>query len=185
MREERGVTSDESVTVGRVYQINRSRGGVPKLPVSEARVSVDGLEGDWHNDTRSHGGPQRALCLYTLEQIERLAREGHPIYPGAAGENVTLVGVPLERLTPGVRLALGAEVIARITGFTSPCKTIAAVFNDGDFTRISQKTHPGESRVYALVERPGVVRAGDTVTILDAIDAAEMQAASATSDQQR
>ncbi|MDE3230275.1 MAG: MOSC domain-containing protein [Chloroflexota bacterium] len=151
---------------GRIVQINISRGGVPKLPVMEARVGELGLAGDLHDDIASHGGPTRALCLYTIEEIERLQAEGHPIFPGAAGENVTLRGVALARLVPGTRLALGDEVVVEITGYTTPCKTIRAAFNDGDFSRISHKTHPGESRVYARVLREGVMRTGDSIHTL-------------------
>ena len=108
----------------------------------------------------------RALCIFTLEEIERLKEEGHPIYPGAVGENVTLSGIPLAMLTPGTRLALGTEVVVEVTSYTSPCKTIRGAFRDGDFNRISQKIHPGESRVYARVLRTGVIHAGDSVRVL-------------------
>lgn len=150
---------------GRVYQINISRGGVPKLPVPAAVVTAEGLAGDWHNDTRSHGGLERAVCLYTLEQIQRLAAEGHPMYPGATGENVTLEGIPLDMLTPGVRLAIGTETRLVVTSFTTPCQTIADAFNTGDFTRMSHKLHPSQSRVYARVERDGELRVGDAVVV--------------------
>lgn len=151
---------------GRVHQLNVSWGGVPKRLVAEARVTAEGVEGDFHHDPH-HGGPRAALCLYTLEQIERLRAEGHPIFPGSAGENVTLAGVPLETLTPGTRLILGDEVEIEITQYTTPCKTITASFSDGDFTRISQKLHPGESRIYARVLRSGTLRAGDAARVVE------------------
>ena len=62
---------------GRVYQINVSRGGVPKAAVTQARVTKLGIEGDYQSDQQNHGGPDRALCLYTLEQIRQLQSEGH------------------------------------------------------------------------------------------------------------
>lgn len=151
---------------GRVHQLNISWGGVPKRPIGEARVTAEGVEGDFHRDP-NHGGPRAALCLYTLEQIERLRAEGHPIFPGSAGENVTLAGVPLETLTPGTRLRLGDELEIEITQYTTPCKEITASFSDGDFTRISQKLHPGESRIYARVLRPGTLRAGDAASVVE------------------
>lgn len=150
---------------GRVHQINISPGGVPKLPVAEARVTAEGIVGDYHNDVRNHGGPQAALCLYTLEQIERLRAEGHPIAPGTTGENVTLAGIALERLTPGLRLRLGDEVEIELTHYTTPCKNITASFSDGDFSRIAQKLHPGESRIYARVLTPGTLRIGDAARV--------------------
>ncbi|HLY31614.1 MAG TPA: MOSC domain-containing protein, partial [Ktedonobacterales bacterium] len=93
--------------------------------------------------------------------------EGHSIYPGAAGENITLSGIPLAALVPGVRLALGDEVIAEISGYAAPCDNIADFFIGG-FTRISQKLHPGESRVYARTVREGTIQPGDRVQLLPA-----------------
>lgn len=55
-----------------VHQINLSDGGVPKLPVWEASVGKEGLSGDRQRNLKFHGGPDRAVCLYSLELIERL-----------------------------------------------------------------------------------------------------------------
>ena len=55
-----------------VVQLSRSRGGVPKLAVDEAIVTATGLEGDRQRDRRFHGGPERALCLYSDDLIEQL-----------------------------------------------------------------------------------------------------------------
>ncbi|MGH2514216.1 MAG: MOSC domain-containing protein [Ktedonobacterales bacterium] len=151
---------------GRIHQINTSFGGVPKQPVTTATVTTEGLDGDFHDDYRNHGGPTRALCLYTREQIQRLQAEGHPIFPGSAGENITLEGIPQSALVPGARLTLGDSVLIEITSYTTPCKTIARSFSDGDFTRISEKLHPGESRVYARVLRGGEIRPGQAARVL-------------------
>ena len=161
----------ESIEEGRIVQISISRGGAPKLPVASARLTTEGLVGDLHFDVRNHGGPLRALCLFTLEEIARLADEGHPIFPGAAGENITLSGLALESLTPGTRLALGDEVVIEVTQYTSPCVGIEHAFSDGDFTRISQKLYPGESRVYAKALRTGELRTGDVARVLAADEA--------------
>lgn len=154
---------------GRVLQINISRGGAPKMPIERGHVTSEGIVGDYQNDTEDHGGPMRALCLFTIEEIQRLVAEGHPIYPGATGENVTLSGIPLAALTPGARLTIG-ETLIEITGFAFPCKEIAPAFSDRDFTRISQKLHPGESRVYARVLREGEIRPGDVVRLLGSVE---------------
>lgn len=162
------MATDYGQTQGRVYQLNISRGGVPKLPIAEAQVMTLGIAGDWQRDQRNHGGPDRALCLYTLEEIMRLQAEGHPIFPGSTGENVTLEGVPQEAILPGARLQIGAEVVIEVTSYATPCKEITASFADGDFTRISDKMHPGESRVYARVLATGYIRAGEPVTLMAA-----------------
>ena len=145
-----------------MVSINRSRGGVPKLPVPEVFVGVHGLEGDSHVYHR-HGGPDKAVCLYSLEVIEALQREGHPIAPGTTGENVTVSGLDWPRVVPGVRLALG-PVQLEITDYATPCQTIIASFSDERSTRISQKLHPGWARVYARVVAEGILAVGDPVT---------------------
>ena len=145
---------------GRIVSLNTSPGGVPKLPVAEAIVSVDGLAGDRQRDRRHHGGPDRAVSLYSLDVIEQLQLEGHPIAVGTAGENVTIRGLEWREVVPGCRLILGA-VDVEITAYATPCKNIRGSFLDEDITRISEKLHPGWSRVYARVLRGGVVREGD------------------------
>ena len=152
---------------GRVVQINISPGGVPKLPVASARVTANGLEGDGHRDLEHHGGPERALCLFSLEQIRALQVEGHTVTPGAIGENLTLEGLDWERVQPGAMLELGERVRIEITRYTSPCFNIKSRFLGGDFARVSQKLHPGWSRVYAKVLQPGIISQGDPVRLLD------------------
>ncbi len=149
-----------------IFQLNCSQGGVPKLPVREATLTSTGLTIDQQKHTRFHGGPERALCLYSLEQILKLQREGHSIYPGSVGENVTIVGLKWADLELGFRLALGDEVRIEISSYTVPCKNIAASFLDGDFSRISQKTYPGEARLYARVLHTGRLAIGQKVTLL-------------------
>lgn len=151
---------------GYIFQLNRSLGGVPKTPVNEAWLTPTGLVGDKQAHPRFHGGPERALCLYALERIQELQAEGHPIYPGSVGENVTVAGLDWSRLRPGSRLALGDEVLVEISSYTVPCKTIAGSFIGGKFKRISQKEHPGDARLYARVLQTGRLAVGQPVRIL-------------------
>ena len=126
--------------------------------------------GDEHRLTDIHGAPERALCLFSLERILALQAEGHPVFPGSAGENVTVSGLDWEKIFPGVRLSLGDEVQVEIASYTSPCNTIAASFTKGRHQRISQKVHPGWSRVYARVLRGGSLSVGQTVGTLNGND---------------
>lgn len=156
--------SGERVSHGKIVQISVSRGGVPKLPVERALLSSAGVEGDRQNDQRNHGGPDRAVCLYSLEVIQALQREGHPIVPGSAGENLTLSGLDWGSIAPGMQLRVG-DAVLEVVSYTVPCKTIRASFVDGRFERISQKTNPGWSRVYARVLTAGVAHEGDAVEV--------------------
>lgn len=142
-----------------------SDGGVPKLPVPEARVTVEGVAGDRQRNREVHGGVDRAVCLFSLEVIESLQAEGHSIKPGSSGENLTIAGLKWAALKPGDRLRIGDTVLLEIVSHTSPCKYNAQWFVNGDFSRISQKVYPGWSRLYARVLAEGVVRPGDSVAV--------------------
>jgi MOSC domain-containing protein YiiM len=152
--------------IGSIVQVNISRGGVPKLPIAEAEVSQLGIAGDGFNHPQIHGGFDRALCLFAAEVIEALAAEGHPIFPGATGENVTTRGIDWEKVVPGARLRLGRDVLIEVTRYTTPCNTNAEWFKERDFNRMHQNLHPGWSRVYARVLTGGIVRPGDAIELL-------------------
>lgn len=87
---------------GQIVQINLSDGGVPKQSVPSAQVETSGLVGDRQRNLKHHGGPDRAVCLWSAEIIQMLKEEGHPIAPGAAGENITVAGLDWQQLIPGV-----------------------------------------------------------------------------------
>jgi len=148
-----------------LHQISVSHGGVPKLPVIEARITPEGVIGDRQQNRDIHGGVDRAVCVFSLEVIEALQAEEHTIKPGSSGENLTIAGLEWSQLKPGDRLRIGEHVLLEIRSYTSPCKYNAQWFVGGDFSRISQKLHPGWSRVYARVLEAGVVRAGDSVSV--------------------
>ena len=161
----------------RIQQLSVSPGGVPKRAVPAARVTRLGLEGDAHRDTEHHGGPDRAVCLFPQEAIRALAAEGHTIVPGSIGENVTTEGLDWSLVVPDVHLLLGEGVLLQVTRYTSPCVNIAPVFVGRDYSRVSQKRHPGWSRVYARVLVEGSLRAGDAVRLLSAREAERIGAA--------
>jgi MOSC domain-containing protein YiiM len=149
-----------------IVQINVSPAGVPKRPVPSARVTALGLQGDAQRDREHHGDPDRAICLFSHERIRALQAKGHPITPGSIGENLTIEGIDWSPVTPGAYLFLGVEVIAQVTRYTSPCGNITASFRDPDYSRVAQKCHPGDSRVYARVLREGVLAKEDPVQLL-------------------
>jgi MOSC domain-containing protein YiiM len=151
---------------GRVFQINASLGGLPKLAQLQANVNSLGLTNDRQADTRVHGGPERALCLYSLEQILDLQAEGHPIFPGAIGENLTISGLDWTQIGPGKRLKVGSNVLIEITRYTTPCNNLEPYFLNADYSRVSEKQNPGWSRVYARVLQSGEIKVGDKVSLI-------------------
>ena len=149
-----------------VHQINVSDGGVPKQPVFEANVAKEGIEGDRQRNLKVHVVPERAVCLVSVDLIERIQDEGHSIDEGSSGENLTLAGLEWDHLEPGTRLKIGPDVRLEVSSYCAPCELNARWFRDGDITRISQRTNPGWSRLYARVLRSGLVRPGDVVEVL-------------------
>ncbi len=150
---------------GIVESVNTSRGGVPKTPVFEARLTVHSVEGDHQHDLIHHGGPDRAVVLYALEVIRALQAEGHPITPGATGENLTISGLDWPSIRPGAMLDIGPARV-QITTYATPCRNIRDAFCDRDFMRVFQTDHPGWSRLCARVLTVGVVKPGDAVTLV-------------------
>ena len=149
---------------GVLHSINASNGGVPKRPQPSAYVRASGVEGDRQDDLRHHGGADRAVCLYSLDLIEALQGEGHPISPGSIGENLTLAGIDWSLVRAGARVEIG-DLAIEITIATSPCSKIAESFSGREFTRVSQRVYPGWSRFYGRVVREGVVQVNDKVIV--------------------
>ena len=149
--------------MGTLVSINVSNGGVPKRPLKHCLITEKGLEGDRQRDLEYHGGPLRAVSLYSQDLIAALQAEGHPISAGTIGENLTLAGVSWSEMIPGARFDIG-EVRIELTDYAAPCNKIAASFRDRRTGRVAEKAHPGWSRLYARVLKEGMVRLGDDVS---------------------
>src|SRR5262245_38492689 len=152
------------MTAGSVVSINVSDGGIPKVARRSAWIGVDGVEGDRQRDLRIHGGPDRAVSLYSLDLIHRLQAEGHPIAPGTIGENLTLAGIDWMLMLPGNRIEVG-DVLLELTAYTSPCRNIGGSFAGGEFIRVSHKVHRGWSRLYARVLEEGTIAVSDRASL--------------------
>ena len=149
---------------GVVAQVNSSDGGVPKRPVAGARIEVDGLVGDRQRDTKHHGRPYQAVCLWSTEIVEELAAAGHPVFAGCVGENMTLSGIDWNGLRPGARLRLGGALV-ELSFPAVPCQNQTQWFTDGDFTRIAYENNPQWVRWYGWVREPGDVATNDEVVV--------------------
>jgi MOSC domain-containing protein YiiM/ubiquinone/menaquinone biosynthesis C-methylase UbiE len=153
-------------STGLVMSVNVSPGGVPKRPIAASHISRTGVDGDRQADRRHHGGPLQAVCLYAVEALEALASEGHHVFPGAFGENLTLAGIDWRGLRTGDRLRLADDgPLLELTDYATPCSQQAQWFTDGGIARISERRHPGLARWYARVIEEGPVAAGDRVTL--------------------
>jgi len=160
---------------GQIASINVSHpGGVPKRPIDRTLITTRGLIGDGQRTKEPvHGGPEKAVCLFGVEQIRRVNADGHHLYPGAIGENLTLSGLDLGGLASGDQLRIGDPTsgpIIQLSDPAAPCKNIAGSFEDWRIARVSHKVRPEDSRWYARVLREGPVVSGDPIELLGAAD---------------
>ena len=137
-------------------QLNISPGGMPKLPIECAKVTVEGVEGDWQKNRKYHGGPDRAICLYSEELYAYLRDKGVDVTNGQIGENFTTRGIDLQALAKGDRLRVGACVI-ELTEVRVPCRQLRKW--DQDLPELIV----GRSGWVARVIEEGMVRPGDPV----------------------
>lgn len=106
-------------------------GGLPNHPVESALVNELGLVGDRHEHD-VHGGLERAVCLFSIEDYARLARDRvTPFSAGSYGENLLTEDLDFEQLCPGDVLAIGPEVRLEVHDVRSPCSTLKQ--QDGRF----------------------------------------------------
>ncbi len=151
---------------GSVHAINISSGGVPKRTVGSANIMKDGVEGDFNRFRDGRGGdPDRAVCIFSLELIEDLKKEGHPICVGSTGENLTIQGIEWSSLVVGTRLEVGG-VVLELSEPCAPCSKIGESFIGRRFGRVDHEQEFGWSRWLARVIREGSISVGDSVNII-------------------
>jgi MOSC domain-containing protein YiiM len=147
---------------GVLTQLSVSPGGMPKLAILSAHVTKDGVPGDWQRNRKYHGGPDRAICLFSEELYGWLRAEYKlDLVPGSVGENFTTRGIDLNKLRPGDRLRVGDSCTIELTDVRVPCTNL-------------KKWHPdlkeiveGRSGWVARVITEGDVKSGDAVEVLE------------------
>jgi len=145
---------------GQLAQLNISGGGMPKLPVAEAMVTVDGVQGDWQKNRKYHGGPNRAICIYSEELYQGLRDSGVNVSDGDIGENFTTRGLNLQHLKKGDRLKVG-ECVIELTDIRVPCFQLKKW--DVDLPELIV----GRSGWVAKVVKEGMVKQGDAISLED------------------
>ena len=144
--------------LGSIRQLNVSNGGVPKRPVPEASVHLHGMEGDAHVSA-SHQGPDRALCLYSVEVIEALREDGHDVALGSTGENITVSGLDLSQTKAGQVFTIGDGVTMELIGYCDACGKMDAI-------RLGlQDELDGKRGMLAKVVNGGQIKVGDSVRV--------------------
>jgi MOSC domain-containing protein YiiM len=109
----------------------------------------------------------RQVHLIPVELFDNLASLGHPISPGELGENVTTIGLQLERLPLGALLRLGPSAIVELTGLRTPCVLLNR-FQTGLKKRLlsGSELPPYRCGVMGIVRAGGPLRADDKIRVL-------------------
>ena len=161
---------------GTIIQINVSRGGIPKLPIAEAIVTPEGIQGDSWAHPEFHGGPKQALLLIGVEAIDELVGKGYALYAGALGENLTTRGLDRRQMRAGQRYRIG-EVLIELTKVRTPCNTlnIYGPAIKSDIFDLQVKAGDASSPrwalsgFYASVRKSGVIHQHDIITLVDQV----------------
>ena len=160
-----------SVNVGAVREVEwrgeRVRTGIWKVPVGDRAVPVRGvnLAGDDQADRTVHGGPDKAVYAYAVEDYahwedaERLDTE-----PGLFGENLTVRGLDLRAAVVGERWRVGSALL-EVAQPRLPCFKLGLRLGDARFpTRFLAVARLG---AYLRIVEPGELRAGDEVRVVE------------------
>jgi MOSC domain-containing protein YiiM len=136
-----------------------------KAPVA-GRVPVRGVNvaGDDQADRRVHGGPDKSLYAYGLDDYRWWeATLGRPVGPGAFGDNLTVAGLDPSAALVGERWAVGSTVV-EVTAPRIPCFKLGIRMGDDSFPRrFAAALRPG---TYLAIVQEGEIGAGDPIEVV-------------------
>ena len=163
-----------AVNVARAQSFNvggkRFRSAILKAPIEGRTVlRQTGLEGDEQADRRFHGGPEKAVYLYSSEHYAfwQRALRSAPLPPGTLGENLTIGGFErgLEaELHVGDVLRVG-DARVQLTTPRQPCWKLETRMGLPGFAKSFLES--GRIGMYARVVAEGLVGAGDPVDVVE------------------
>ena len=157
-----------AVSVGRPrefdYHGRVAKSSIWKTPV-EGRVAVRGvnLAGDDQADRGAHGGPDKTVYAYAVEDARWWeTREGRPFAYAEFGENLTTEGIEVNDALVGERWAIGSAVF-ELSEPRVPCWRLGVRMNDPGFIRrFTEALRPG---AYMRLVTEGDVGAGDAIAV--------------------
>ena len=141
--------------------------GIFKEPVNgRVMLRTLNLDGDRQVDLKGHGGPYKAVCVYSIEQYEHWQKElgrddfGH----GQFGENFTVAGMPDDKTHVGDVFRVG-NTLVQVTQPRVPCYRLGIRMGVPEFPkRFLQSNRVG---FYMRVLQEGDVGAGDLIELVE------------------
>jgi MOSC domain-containing protein YiiM len=159
-----------SVNVGRVREFEYNRGpaksAIWKSPVA-GRIAARGvnLEGDEQADRKAHGGPDKAVYAYAVEDARWWEEKlGRSLQYGGFGENLTTQGIAVNDALIGERWQIGTTVL-EVSEPRVPCWRLGVRMDDEMFPRrFTEALRPG---AYLRIIVEGELGAGDEIRVID------------------
>lgn len=158
-----------TVNVGAVRSLTLGartiRTAIWKEPV-DGRVAVRGvnLAGDDQADRSVHGGPDKAVYAYAIEETQWWETAlGRSLGPGAFGENLTTAGIDVSHALVGERWAIGSTLL-EVVQPRLPCFKLGLRMDDPQFPR--RFAHADRPGAYLRILQEGDIGAGDQVDVV-------------------
>jgi MOSC domain-containing protein YiiM len=137
-----------------------------KTPVS-GRVAARGvnLAGDDQADRRAHGGPDKAIYAYAVEDSRWWEDQlGRRLAFGELGQNLDAEGIDVTGAVVGERWEVGSSLL-EVSEPRIPCWRLAVRMEDPQFPR--RFTEAGRPGTYLRIVREGDLGAGDEVRVVE------------------
>src|SRR6516164_1882927 len=162
-----------SVNVGAVrefeYGGRPARSAIWKSPVA-GRIAVRGvnLSGDDQADRKAHGGPDKVVYAYAVEDAQWWEQEiGRSLAYAEFGENLTTEGMQVNDALLGERWQIGT-VVLEVSEPRIPCWRLGVRMNDKMFPRrFTEVQRPG---AYFRLVAEGEIGAGDEIRVVERPD---------------
>ncbi len=134
-----------------------------KQPVAgDVRFEGVNLVGDDQADRGVHGGVDKAVYAYSVEDYAWWAAAKGPLAPGSFGENLTTTGNDLSNSHIGDRWHVGSTVL-EVAQPRRPCFKLGIRMGDDGFPRLfTLARRPG---AYLRILSEGTITAGDVIQV--------------------
>ena len=143
------------------------RSAIWKRPSAEPlALGLEGLAGDQQANRTVHGGPDKAVCVYSADHTPwwRDTLGAADWGPGAVGENFTVEGQAEDVVCVGDVYEVGTALV-QVSQPRSPCRTLARRWRRPDLPK--RVVQSGKSGWYLRVLREGRVAAGDALVLVE------------------
>ncbi len=136
--------------------------GIFKTPVSApVMVRKLNLDGDRQSDLSVHGGPDKAVYSYDVEDYRYWKSElDRELSPGMFGENLTTEGLLDRNVCSGDVRVVGGAVLQAVQP-RLPCYKLSVKFQDDQMPK--RFVRAGRWGIYFRVIEEGIVRMGDSI----------------------